>query len=173
MEFCDQGSLEKYFQKHEVPEKKVAYFISDIIAVVKHLHSIDIVHRDLKPENFLIKSNDGSLQVKLADFGTARIIGTHGSTVIGTRLFMAPEICVGLEEMSPGGIGTDPAVGQSKHDEKVDIFSLGLIVECMIRHKSKENLQPIMSKILKHIIDLFMHKLKACCQSKQAVKSHN
>ena len=41
-------------------------------------HERNIVHRDIKPENILLI--DGHLNVKLADFGLAKIIGEDSFT---------------------------------------------------------------------------------------------
>jgi eukaryotic-like serine/threonine-protein kinase len=54
-----------------------------------------IVHRDLKPENlFLARREDGSLIVKVLDFGIAKVLSEDQSLsqeVRGTPLFMASE----------------------------------------------------------------------------------
>ncbi len=57
-------------------------------------HASGIVHRDLKPANVLLDAG----QVRLADFGIARIVGESATTtgsVIGTIGFMAPEVING------------------------------------------------------------------------------
>jgi serine/threonine-protein kinase len=57
-------------------------------------HELGIIHRDIKPENILL-SHAG--QVKVADFGLARVTGGDAKTLtqvgvtMGTPLFMSPE----------------------------------------------------------------------------------
>ena len=35
---------------------------------------MNIVHRDLKPENFLFKNNNENAELKIIDFGLAKIL---------------------------------------------------------------------------------------------------
>ena len=57
---------------------------------VDHAHRAGILHRDLRPGNMLV-SEPGML--KVTDFGTSRFleIAAHGTTVIGSPPYMAPE----------------------------------------------------------------------------------
>ena len=57
---------------------------------VDHAHRVGILHRDLRPGNMLV-SDSGLL--KVTDFGTSRVleIAAHGTTVIGSPPYMAPE----------------------------------------------------------------------------------
>uniref|UniRef100_A0A8C5GHC6 Serine/threonine-protein kinase n=1 Tax=Gouania willdenowi TaxID=441366 RepID=A0A8C5GHC6_GOUWI len=68
--------------------------ILQILAALRHLHFKNIVHCDLKPENVLLASADPFPQVKLCDFGFARIIGEKSfrRSVVGTPAYLAPEV---------------------------------------------------------------------------------
>jgi serine/threonine protein kinase len=57
---------------------------------VDHAHRQGVIHRDLRPANVLVTEND---MLKVADFGTSRFleIAAHGTTVIGSPPYMAPE----------------------------------------------------------------------------------
>lgn len=89
-------------------------------------HDVGILHRDLKPANvFLHRAPDGSVSVKLLDFGVAKVLGGHDSAhtktggAIGTPAYMAPE-------QSSGGIAT----------AATDVYSLGVIAyELLTGHR--------------------------------------
>lgn len=65
-------------------------FACQICNAVDHAHQQGIIHRDLRPGNVLV--TDAGI-AKVADFGTSRFleIAAHGTTVIGSPPYMAPE----------------------------------------------------------------------------------
>jgi serine/threonine-protein kinase len=77
-----------------------------------------IVHRDIKPENIMLA---GSGEVKVADFGLARVQGDGGANLtqvgvtMGTPLYMSPEQIEGREI-----------------DSRSDIYSLGVTAYHML-----------------------------------------
>lgn len=81
----DNGRLEERITK---------FLIYQILIALNYLHNRNIVHCDLKPENVLLSSNADYPQVKLCDFGFARIIGEKSfrKSVVGTPAYLAPEV---------------------------------------------------------------------------------
>jgi serine/threonine protein kinase len=71
--------------------------ITPILEAVAHAHARGVVHRDLKPHNVMLRDQGLRLDVKVLDFGIARLLSTEeadATTVgrlLGSVLYMAPE----------------------------------------------------------------------------------
>nr|XP_020644115.1 serine/threonine-protein kinase D1 isoform X3 [Pogona vitticeps] len=100
-------------EKGRLPERITKFLITQILVALRHLHFKNIVHCDLKPENVLLASADPFPQVKLCDFGFARIIGEKSfrRSVVGTPAYLAPEV-----------------LRNKGYNRSLDMWSVGVII---------------------------------------------
>ena len=97
MERVHGVDLSRYVQPMRLlPEAIVLHIGARVASALAHAHANGVVHRDLKPANVLV--NLGTDQVKLADFGVARLDDAHHTRTgmtLGTPSYMAPELLAG------------------------------------------------------------------------------
>jgi len=83
LEYVDGEAIDQYCDEHKLDvDARVRLFL-DVLAAVAHAHANLIVHRDIKPSNVLVRK-DG--QVKLLDFGIAKLLEGEGSSASATQL---------------------------------------------------------------------------------------
>lgn len=125
-------------------EKDAAELVTKVIEAIAYLHARGIVHRDIKPENLLLSTKDEDTQVKIADFGLAKILGDSimMQTACGTPGYVAPEI------LRAQGYG-----------KEVDMWSVGVvtyILVCGFPPFYNENIPLLFESILKADFDFPM-----------------
>ena len=80
------------------------------------MHSANVLHRDLKPSNLLINSN---CDLKICDFGLAKISNSDNTEYVVTRWYRAPEIMLASQD----------------YTKAIDLWSVGCIFAEMLARK--------------------------------------
>jgi len=95
IELAEGGELfDRIVERGSYTENDAAVVMKQLCEALKHLHDQQIVHRDLKPENILLATKATDSNIKLADFGLARVVSNKDmmKTACGTPGYVAPEI---------------------------------------------------------------------------------
>lgn len=100
MDYVPGGDLRgKLTSDGPLPPAEVARIGAHVARGLMAVHAAGVVHRDVKPANILLDSSTDPATPRVVDFGIARIhnaVGTdHLTGILGTPLYMAPEILLG------------------------------------------------------------------------------
>lgn len=120
MEFLSGKPLsEEIHEKGAIETSRAASIIAEVLNALSYAHRNQIIHRDLKPDNVMILEGD-SLQIKVLDFGIARMVGGENLTVagegFGTPAYMSPE----------------RIRGETDIDQRTDIYAAGIVLYEML-----------------------------------------
>jgi serine/threonine-protein kinase len=113
MEYVDGPTLSSVLKQGPLQPERAAAIAASVAAALDFAHRRGVIHRDVKPGNVLI---DDRGQVKVADFGIARAVGTsedltQTGSVMGTATYFSPE--------QAQGYSVDP---------RSDVYSLGVVL---------------------------------------------
>src|ERR1044071_9050058 len=117
MEFISGKVLaDEVRERGPVPLATAVSIIAQVLEALSYAHRNGIIHRDLKPDNILLIDENGTLKVKVLDFGIARMVGGENLTLagegFGTPAYMSPERMAGL----------------SSDDPRIDLYAVGIIL---------------------------------------------
>jgi serine/threonine-protein kinase len=125
MQYIDGKTLKKFVGGRALPLDQALEFSLEIVDALAEAHRRNVIHRDIKSSNIMLNERN---QLKILDFGLAKLIKPSGSTDSGhTAELTALGTPFGTASyMSPEQARGEPA------DARSDIFSLGIVMYEMI-----------------------------------------
>jgi serine/threonine protein kinase len=96
--------------------------LDGIILGIYWIHKNGYSHRDLKPSNIML--TNGAVPM-ISDFGFAKEFSENTQSMVGTPMYMAPEI----------------RLESPNYTHKVDVYSLGIIIFEVLNMHSRVNIQ--------------------------------
>ncbi|MDB5335883.1 MAG: Serine/threonine protein kinaserelated protein [Planctomycetaceae bacterium] len=137
MELVEGGSLSELLKKKgKFDWQQVIEYGLQICAALEHAHENGVVHRDLKPPNLML---DKSGNIKLADFGLARISDatalTAAGKTLGTFAYMAPEQISGSSPITP----------------KTDLYAFGVVLYELVTGKTPFQSETTAELLMAHL----------------------
>lgn len=130
MEFIDGETLRRVISREApLPPARALEIFEQVAAALAAAHESGVVHRDIKPENVMITARG---QIKVADFGLARQVGSPQMTatgvLVGTASYLPPEL-----------------VTHARPDGRSDVYSAGVVLFEMLTgrkpHTGENNYQ--------------------------------
>jgi serine/threonine protein kinase/Tfp pilus assembly protein PilF len=119
-ELIEGKTLREFLKERERLDPHTMLDIArQVCAALEEAHTHKVIHRNIKPDNIILVTDDRGFQVKVSDFGLARLLDlstgamnlTPAGAIVGTPQYMSPEQCLG-----------EPLDGRS------DIYSLGIVI---------------------------------------------
>lgn len=107
------ADLNNILKTQRLSDDHVQFLVYQILRGLKYIHSAGILHRDLKPSNIAVNED---CELRILDFGLARLTDEEMTGYVATRWYRAPEIMLNWMH----------------YNQTVDIWSVGCIMAEML-----------------------------------------
>jgi len=117
MEYVEGESLLRHVESRRLDLNARLRLFGQLLEAVSYAHRHLVVHRDIKPENVVV---DGDGQLKLLDFGIAKLLGDEDAEASGATQTVAGA-------MTPCYASPEQLQGQAVSTQS-DLYSLGVVL---------------------------------------------
>jgi serine/threonine-protein kinase len=145
MEYVEGRTLAKDISKNSpMLVGRVFKILQPLCSALACIHQHGAIHRDLKPENIMITDKEGREEIKILDFGIAKLLEpsegenvmpiTQVGNIVGTVAYLSPEQWL-----------------EKELDQRTDIYALGLTVYEMLTGKHPFRSDSLELSMLMHL----------------------
>lgn len=120
MELCGGGSMMdivRLYPEERMPEETARFFMRQVFEALAYCHENGVCHRDIRLDNLML---DNCGNAKITDFGHSGMYAP-GWDIFSTSLVGS------VYNLSP-----EQVIGQAYSGEKIDIWSAGVAVYCLL-----------------------------------------
>lgn len=103
------ADLNSVLKCQQLSDDHVKFLVYQILRGLKYIHSAGVIHRDLKPSNIAVNED---CELRILDFGLARMADNEMTGYVATRWYRAPEIMLNWMH----------------YNQTVDVWSVGCIM---------------------------------------------
>lgn len=140
MEFVDGLPIHEYAERQKLSLEGILSLVVTLCEALAHAHAQGVVHQDVKPNNILVNAQG---QLKLLDFGIARLAGAPGDAAERTvTAFRAITPAYASPEQISGG----------DVDARTDIYSVGVVLYALVTGELPFNLQGLSPTEIERIL---------------------
>jgi len=129
MEFVDGPNLRQLLRTRRLKPEEALSIVPPICDALQCAHARGIVHRDIKPENLLL---DHTGQVKIADFGIAKLLGGGHEDAASHRGKASEGSSDTFATGTPDYAAPEQRSSNGNADHRADIYSLGVVLYEML-----------------------------------------
>ena len=140
LEYVEGQSIDRWCEAGSLGVRARVRLFLQVLDAVAHAHSKLILHRDLKPPNILVT---GAGQVKLLDFGIARLIDEEQA-----RAPTATGLNLGARAFTPEYAAPEQVQG-AEVTTATDVYALGVLLSALVGEAPHGDLDLIIAKAQK------------------------
>ena len=133
MEYVDGVTLRQLVHGGRIAAREALAIVPQICDALQFAHDHGVVHRDIKPENILL---DRRGQVKVADFGLAKLVGPGEEPTVATgdaTVGSSADITIDGHVMgTPRYMAPEQRERPTEVDHRADIYALGVVLYQML-----------------------------------------
>jgi serine/threonine protein kinase len=123
LENVEGEHIDEYCDRHKLDVNARIKLFLDVLDAIAHAHASLIVHRDIKPSNVLVR---GDGQVKLLDFGIAKLLADDSNSAASTKLTLEggaalTPLFAAPEQVTSGAVTT-----------ATDVYALGVLLYLLL-----------------------------------------